>query len=137
MKHILIDSDVIIDFLVDRHPFSVHAIHILALCEKKIIKGYLTPIIIANVYYILKRSNSHIAIMEQIKGLLSILDLTEVNKDTILLAVNSDFKDFEDALQNFSAVKNGKISTIITRNVKDYKKSTLAVITPEMYLNKN
>ncbi|MFP9100804.1 PIN domain-containing protein [Flavobacterium sp. RHBU_24] len=137
MKHILIDSDVIIDFLIDRHPFSEHAISIVALCEKQIIKGYITPLIIANAYYILRKGNSHTAILDQIKRLLSIIDVAEINKDSILQALNSDFKDFEDALQNFSAERNGNISIIITRNVKDYKKSALAVFTPETFLKEN
>jgi len=137
MKHILIDSDVIIDFLVNRHPFSVHAISIVALCEKKVLKGYITPIIIANAYYILRKGNSHAAILNQIRNLLNIVDVTEINKDSILKALNSEFKDFEDALQNFSAVRNGNISTIITRNIKDYKKSALAVLTPETFLKEN
>ena len=49
-------------------------------------------------------------------------------------ALNSDFKDFEDALQNYSAVENGTVKVILTRNVKDFKNSELAVLTPESYL---
>ncbi len=48
--------------------------------------------------------------------------------------MNSEFKDFEDALQNFSAIINGKISSIVTRNVKDYKKSEIGVLTPESFI---
>jgi len=137
MKHVLIDSDVIIDFLTDRHPFSESAANIIMLCEKNIMKGYITPVIIANANYILKKSNSHRAIMEQIKGLLTIIDIVHIDKEVILKAANSDFTDFEDALQNFSAIKHDEVTTIITRNVKDYQKSTLAVFTPEMYLKQN
>ncbi|MCL6219586.1 hypothetical protein L1967_14920 [Zunongwangia sp. M21534] len=57
-----------------------------------------------------------------------------MDKEVVLGALNSKFKDFEDALQNFSAVENGEITIILTRNVKDYKKSELAVLTPETYL---
>lgn len=49
-------------------------------------------------------------------------------------ALNSDFKDFEDALQNYSAINNGEIETIITRNVKDFKKSEIGVLSPESYV---
>ncbi len=48
--------------------------------------------------------------------------------------MNSEFIDFEDALQNFSTIKNGNINSIITRNIKDYKKSALGVLTPESFL---
>jgi len=49
-------------------------------------------------------------------------------------ALNSGFKDFEDSLQNFSAVNNGSIDLILTRNLKDYKNSELGVFTPETYI---
>jgi len=57
-----------------------------------------------------------------------------MNKKTLLLALNSDFKDFEDALQNFAAINNNSVEIIITRNVKDFKKSKLAVLTPKNYI---
>ncbi len=57
-----------------------------------------------------------------------------MDKSAVLNALNSEFKDFEDALQNFSAIENGEINIILTRNIKDFKKSELAVLTPETYL---
>ena len=66
--------------------------------------------------------------------LISITEILVINKDSILQALNSDFKDFEDALQNYSAEINGNISIIITRNLKDYKNSSLSVMSPENYL---
>ncbi len=60
--------------------------------------------------------------------------MIQIDKEVVLDSLNSDFKDFEDALQNYSAVKNGKISIVLTRNIKDYKKSEMAVMTPETYL---
>lgn len=52
----------------------------------------------------------------------------------ILDSLNSRFKDFEDALQNFAALNNGTIKIILTRNIKDFQKSELAVFNPEIYL---
>jgi hypothetical protein len=57
-----------------------------------------------------------------------------MNKEVVLDALNSEFKDFENGLQNFSAIQNGMINVILTRNIKDFKKSDLAVLTPETYL---
>jgi hypothetical protein len=73
-------------------------------------------------------------IIEKIKQLLNVIEITEMDKEVVLDALNSEFKDFEDALQNFSAVQNGEINIILTRNIKDFKKSDLAVLTPETYL---
>ena len=61
-------------------------------------------------------------------------EIVSIEKNAVLDALNSDFKDFEDALQNFSAVENGEIKIILTRNLKDFKKSELAILTPETYL---
>ena len=134
MDKVLIDTDVILDFFFDREPFAEFATEILNLCESETIKGFTTPVIICNVYYLLRKTAKHEIIIEKIKQLLNIIDITSMDKEVVFGALNSKFKDFEDALQNFSAIENGQISIILTRNVKDYKKSKLAVLTPETYL---
>ncbi|MDR6967190.1 putative nucleic acid-binding protein [Flavobacterium arsenatis] len=134
IDHVLIDTDVILDFFFDRDPFAQYASEVLVLCENNTIKGFTTPVIISNVYYLLKKTSKHEIIIEKLKQLLSILDIIQVDKNTILDSLNSNFKDFEDALQNFSAVNNGSISIIVTRNIKDFQNSELAVFSPEMYL---
>ena len=134
MDKVLIDTDVILDFFFDREPFAEFATDILNLCESETIKGFTTPVIICNVYYLLRKTAKHEIIIEKIKQLLNIIDITSMDKEVVFGALNSKFKDFEDALQNFSAIENGQISIILTRNVKDYKKSELAVLTPETYL---
>lgn len=134
MDKVLIDTDVILDAFFDRKPFAEFAIEILNRCEEKKINGFTTPIIICNVYYLLRKTAKHQLIIEKIKQLLNIIEITEMGKEVVLDALNSDFKDFEDAMQNFSAVQNGKINIILTRNIKDFKNSDLAVLTPETYL---
>lgn len=137
MKNVLIDTDVILDFFFDREPFSENAAQVLSLCEKKIVIGYITPVILGNVYYLLSQKGKQEKVIEKLKALVSFLEILNIDKNAIITALNSDFKDFEDALQNFSAEQNGKINTIITRNTKDYKKSNLGVITPEDFLKTN
>tara|TARA_R110000823_G_scaffold229255_1_gene356332 strand:+ start:445 stop:867 length:423 start_codon:yes stop_codon:yes gene_type:complete len=134
MEKVLIDTDVLLDFFFDRKPFSEFSAGILNLCAEKEIKGYATPVIISNVYYLLRKTAKHDIIVEKIKQLLNIIDIVKMDKKAVLQALNSDFKDFEDALQNFSAIENGQIKIILTRNLKDFKKSELAILTPETYL---
>lgn len=131
MKKVLIDTDVILDFFFDREPFSENAAQILALCEKKVIAGFVTPVIISNVYYLLSQKAKQEKVIEKLKVLLSIIDVLVIDKTSILVALNSEFKDFEDALQNYAAELNGEINLIVTRNTKDYKKSELGVMNPE------
>lgn len=134
MDKVLIDTDVILDFFFDREPFAEFATEIFNLCEEKKIKGSTTPVIICNVYYLLRKSANHEIIIEKIKQLLNIIDIIKIDKKAVFGALNSNFKDFEDALQNFSAIENSEIKIILTRNIKDFKKSELAVLTPEIYL---
>ncbi|MEJ4086801.1 PIN domain-containing protein [Galbibacter orientalis] len=134
MDNILIDTDVLMDFFFDREPFAQFSTEILNRCEEKRLNGFTTPVIICNVYYLLRKTAKHQLIIEKIKQLLSIIEIIEMDRDVVLDALNSEFKDFEDALQNFSAVQIGKINIILTRNIKDFKKSDLAILTPETYL---
>jgi len=134
MTKILIDTDVILDFFFDREPFSDNAAKILSLCESKEIIGFVTPVIISNVYYLLRQTAKHEKVIEKLKMLVSITEILVITKDSILQALNSEFKDFEDALQNYSAELNKEIDIIITRNTKDYKNSSLGVMTPDNYL---
>jgi len=134
MDKVLIDSDIILDFLFDRKPFSENAAQILSLCESKKIKGYITPVICSNIYYLLRQISRHEKVIKQLSQLMTILDVLSMNRDIVIQALGSGFKDFEDALQHFSAINSGIIEVILTRNVKDYVKSKLGVLTPESYL---
>ena len=134
MKRILIDTDVILDLFFDREPFSENAAKVLSLCEKKDIIGFVTPVIISNVYYLLSQKAKQEKVIQKLKLLMSILEVLVIDKNAIIVALNSEFKDFEDALQNYSAELNGEIDMIITRNTKDYKKSQIGIMNPENFL---
>lgn len=135
MDKVLIDTDVILDFLFDRKPFSEDAAQILSWCENEKIQGFVTSIMLSNIYYLLRKTAKHEKVIENLKMLLNIVDVITINKDAVLDALHSQFKDFEDALQNFSAQNSNEIKVIITRNSKDYKTSNLAVMEPETYIN--
>ena len=137
MDNVFIDTDIILDFFFDRAPFAEFATQVLNNCEEKEINGFTTPVVISNVYYMLRKVGKHDIVIEKIKQLLTIIEITSMDKKVVLNALNSKFKDFEDALQNYSAVENGSIDLILTRNIKDYRKSELAVMTPETYLKSN
>ncbi len=134
MDRVLIDSDVILDSLFDRKPFAEYATMVLRMCETGTIKGFLTPLIYSNVYYLLRQTAKHEKVIEKLKQLFEITEVLQMDRKVIENALNSGFKDFEDSLQNYSAVNNGNIDLILTRNLKDYKSSALGVFTPETYL---
>jgi len=134
MKKILIDTDVILDFFFDRKPFSDYSTQLLSLCERGLLEGFVTPVIISNTYYLLRRTAKHEKVVEKLKQLLLLINVLQMDRLIVEEALNSEFKDFEDALQNYSALNHGAIDVIVTRNVKDYKKSEVGALTPEIFL---
>jgi len=134
MDKVLIDTDVVLDFFFDRQPFAEYAAQLIGLCEANKIEGFLTPVIFSKTYYILRQTAPHNKVIDNLKQLLTITDVLLMDKEVVSNALNSDFKDFEDSLQNFAAMKYGKIDVIITRNIKDFKKSEIGVMTPESYI---
>jgi predicted nucleic acid-binding protein len=134
MTNILLDTDINLDFFFDRKPYSEHSANVLSLCESNEIKGFITPVILSNLYYLLRQSSTHEKVIDKLSQLISITEVLLIDRNSIILALNSNFNDFEDALQNFSAECNGNISLILTRNLKDFKNSSLGVMTPENYL---
>jgi len=134
MKRVLIDTDVILDFFFDRKPFSDNAAKVLSLCESREIKGFITSVIISNVYYILRQTSTHEKVIGKLMQLITVTEVLTTDRDVIIKALNSNFKDFEDALQNHSAELNGQIDLIVTKNIKDFKNSSLGVMTPGNYL---
>ena len=134
MDKVLIDTDVILDFFFDREPFSENATRIFSLCESGKIKGFITPVICSNAYYLLRQTAKHEKVIEKLGQLMNLMGVLTMDKDVVIQSLGSGFKDFEDALQNFSAVKSGFIDVILTRNVKDFVKSEIGVLTPEIYL---
>lgn len=134
MKSVLIVTDVLLDFYLDRKPFSDDSLQLLLKCEQKQFRAYITPVIVANTYYILRRHATHHYVVERLQVLLNTIHVLAMDQKQVLAALESKFTDFEDALQYFSAVNSNKIDAIITRNIKDYKKSALPVFTPNEFL---
>jgi len=134
MTKVFIDSDIIIDYFYDRHPFSESASKVLNLCAYNKVVAFTSPLVVANVYYLLRKTAKHDKVIANLKGLLKYMSIINMNQKIVLKALNSDFIDFEDALQNFAAIESKHLDIIITRNVKDYKKSSLTIYTPESFL---
>ncbi len=135
MKKLFIDSDVLLDLLLDREPFSGD---IAILIEKSIeseVKLYTSLLSIANRHYIISRIENKKQADLKIQKVLKILSIDNLGQTVIDKASNSKFKDFEDSIQNFCAVEAGH-KVLITRNTKDYKESKLSIFTPKEYLAK-
>ena len=135
MNKLFIDSDVLLDLLLDREPFSED---IATLIEKSIeseVKLYTSLLSIANMHYIIGRLENKNKADKKIQKILKIVSIENLGQTVIDQASQSKFKDFEDSIQNFCAVESGH-KIIITRNTKDYKESKLSILTPKEYLAK-
>ncbi len=133
MNRVLLDTNIIIDLLAKREPFYQEAAKLFSLADKKRISLFASALSIANVNYVLlktKKTEEAKQILRKLKLIVGIISLEE---KTINLALNDDeFKDFEDALQYFSAIENN-IEIIITRNLKDFENSKIPVMTAKQF----
>ena len=131
---VFLDSDVILDLLTERNPHFESAVELFLMIQSQKISAFTSPIVIANIFYILSR---HFNKEKALRSLIKIKTLVKVlncGDDEIELALSSDFKDFEDSIQYFTALRH-KMDIILTRNVKDYKPAKLNVSTPLEYIN--
>ena len=135
MENLLIDTNIIIDLLAKRKDFYQEAQELFTLADENEVNLYISSLSFANTHYLLsKELNADEArkVLIKFKLLVKILPLD----DRILeLALSSDFKDFEDGIQYYTALEN-KLGIIITRNKKDFKTAKLPVLTAKEYLNR-
>lgn len=135
MKKVFIDTNILIDLIADRKPFSKFAIEIFSKAENKQIRLYTSSHSIATTYYILKKYIDDKELRQIISGVLEYLHIAPITMETLKQGLKSKHKDFEDALQIISAYSVGNVDCIVTRNIKDFKDSEIPVFTPEMAIS--
>lgn len=131
MKSIFLDTNILIDFFADRKPFSIDAARLFNYSFKKKINIYISAVSYNNVYYILRQSLSHTETIKMLSELNEWTEIIDVSKEVIKKSLKSDFKDFEDAIQYNCAKSLSKIDFIVTRDTKDFKASSLPILTPK------
>lgn len=135
MSRIFADYDVIIDFLTQREPFFKEIKDIFQLSMEGQLRICISSVTVVNVNYILGKEESRAKAFGQTEKLVNIVQVLNVGETTIKKALSANFKDFEDAVQNSCALES-KIDILITPNVKDYRQSTLSIMTPKEFLVK-
>lgn len=133
MIELFIDSDIILDLLAQREPHYIHAARLFTLIDQNEVIAYTSPLIFANLHYLLKKQTSNLLALKSLRKLKTLINILSIDEKVIELSLNSEFNDFEDAIQYFTAVNNG-ITLIITRNKTDYKRSKIDVLTAEEFL---
>lgn len=127
---ILFDTNIILDVLLVRKPFDKHALYLLSQVENKNIIGFLCPTTITTIGYLVTKEKNSKESKRIIKHLLNIFQLTDMNKAVFESACDHTINDYEDAVLHETAVLSN-IEGIVTRNIKDFKKSTIKIFSPE------
>lgn len=133
IKRVFIDTNIMLDFLGERQPFYDAIARLATLSEKGKLQMVVSPISFATVNYFLSKFENGNTAKEKLRKFKIICEICTLGERTIEKALNSSFKDFEDALQYFGATEAG-CNVIVTRNGKDFKQSLLPVMTAEEYL---
>ena len=131
---LFVDSDVVIDFFTDRKPHANPASELFGLNEQGNVRLYLSAVSIINIYYIVRRFLGHKKTFEVVETLTEMTEIVGTTKKEIIQALNNNFTDYEDSVQYSSALTIKDLDVIITRNIKDYRNSSIAVMTPLNFL---
>jgi predicted nucleic acid-binding protein len=132
MDKVFIDSDIILDLIQERENYS-DALRLFTLIEENKVHGYASPLIFANLFYILRKQESNKFALQVLMRLKALLHVLTINEKIIELALSSGFKDFEDAIQYYSALEEN-LEYLITRNKEDYKKTGIIICNAREYL---
>jgi len=127
MKHYLVDTNVVIDMLLDREDADA-ACAVFDGAERGDYILHICALSFTTMYYSLRKILTREMRIDALTQLSEVLKVATVDHEVIEMALKSGWRDFEDAVQNFSAVADPEISAIITRNTKDFKESSLEVI---------
>jgi predicted nucleic acid-binding protein len=132
--NILFDTNVILDALLDRKPFSAIAVLLMDAAEKSIVNGFLCAHSVTTIYYLMEKTKERTFARQNIRLLLDIFAVAPVTRVVLQEALDLDFSDYEDAVVHESAISINA-DGIVTGNSADYSKSSIAVYSPAELLS--
>lgn len=131
---VLIDTNVLLDYLTKREPYYQDARQIILKCAKNDLDGYVAAHSIVDAFFIMRKTVSAEKRREYLLQICNIATIIGIDEHKLIAALkNWEFKDFEDCLQYECAFEIG-IEYIITRNVRDFSESNIAAVTPNKFL---
>jgi predicted nucleic acid-binding protein len=131
---VLFDTNIILDVLLDRKPFSEHASYLMSKVERSEINGFLCATTVTTIHYLLSKNLDKEKAIESINSIMALFEIASVNRLVIENALKLKCSDFEDSIVHESA-RHAGAEYIITRNIKDFKKSKIPVYTPTEFLS--
>ena len=133
MKKIYVDTDIIFDLFLERKPYFESAFVTFQLAAEGKINLYISSLCFTNLFYVMRKKLKREQVIDYLKKLNSIVNVLAVDERIISSAIQSDFNDFEDAAQYFTAKENG-MEVLLTRNIEDYKVEDISIMTAEEFL---
>lgn len=134
MKKVFADTNILIDLIANRQPYSKFAIRLFQKAENKEMEIFTSSHSIATAHYVLKKHTSEENLRGVLYQLMNYITVIPIDTNMIKKGLRSGFKDFEDSLQIFCAASIPQIDGIITRNIKDFKDSEIPAFTPDQIL---
>lgn len=131
---VLLDTNIILDLLLEREPFVGDAVAVFNQIERGSLEGYIAATTITNIFYIIRKAEGRETALAAIHRLLVGLEFCAVDRQTIETALSFDLRDFEDAIQLACATLN-QLDGVVTRNHKDFIGSNLPIYSPAELLN--
>lgn len=130
---VLIDTNVLLDYILNREPYNESARNIILACEKKQISGCIAAHTVSNMFFILRKTYSVAERREILLALCTLFDVECIDIEKLQKALkNEHFNDFEDCLQ-MECAKEYHADYIITRNIADFRQSSIPCIEPEEF----
>ncbi|HEY3488588.1 MAG TPA: PIN domain-containing protein [Candidatus Deferrimicrobiaceae bacterium] len=130
---VFVDTDVVLDLLARREPFHLHAARLFTLADRGVLKVCVSSLSFSNLHYILRKETSGKRAVEILKAFRKLVTILPVDDAIVAAALDSGFPDFEDAIQ-YHAAMSARLTVLLTRNCRDYRKPAITVCTPEEYL---
>lgn len=127
---ILFDTNVVLDLLLDREPFSPTSAQLFSKVESGELSGYICATTITTLHYLASKVVEAKHAHEDIEKLLTLFEIAPVNRSVLKSALSSKFKDFEDAVVHEAAMNAGA-QGIVTRDISGFKKAKMPVYRPE------
>lgn len=132
MKKIFVDTNILLDVVLARPPFMHQASLVWADCESGKVTGFVSAISLNNMHFILSKIVGKEAALESVRLVLEVFKTEALTEKILRLAAELPHKDFEDAIQLFSAV-HAKAECLVTRDTGHFAKGYLPIITPAEY----
>jgi len=133
MERVFVDTDIILDLLASRDPFYSFAAELFSRADRHQVKLHVSTLCFANLHYLLSRQLGPFKAKNTLLQLKALVTTLPVLDKTIELALASDFRDFEDAIQYYCALEHS-IPILLTRNLRDYQNCYMSILTAEEYL---